>query len=47
MTSAKHNEFIRLVASGETQWQSYKLIIPSINNSIRTIIKLNNKSVCP
>lgn len=36
MTSAKHNEFIRLVASGETQWKSYKLSFPKKNLSKKT-----------
>ena len=43
MTSAKHNEFIRLVASGETQWKSYKLSFPKKNLSKKTCEVENNK----
>lgn len=43
MTSAKHNKFIRLVASGETQWQSYKLSFPKKNLSKKTCEVEGNK----
>ncbi len=43
MTSAKHNEFIRLVASGETQWKSYKLSFPKKNLSKKTCEVEGNK----
>lgn len=43
MNSAKHNEFIRLVASGETQWQSYKLSFPKKNLSKKTCEVEGNK----
>lgn len=43
MSSAKHNEFIRLVASGETQWKSYKLSFPKKNLSKKTCEVEGNK----
>lgn len=43
MTSSKHNEFIRLVASGETQWKSYKLSFPKKNLSKKTCEVEGNK----
>ena len=41
--TAKHNEFIRLVASGETQWESYKLSFPKKNLSKKTCEVEGNK----
>lgn len=43
MISSKHSEFIRLVASGETQWKSYKLSFPKKNLSKKTCEVEGNK----